>query len=434
MKTSKPFTSYKTVVDYLFEQLPMFQRQGPKAFKKDLNNIILLCDLIGNPQDNIKSIHIAGTNGKGSVAHFMGAVSSVTHKRVGLYTSPHLKDYRERIKINGTYITEQGVIDFVNIFRQAIEEIKPSFFEITVAMAFWWFDKEGVDIAIIETGLGGRLDSTNIIRPELSVITNIGHDHMMFLGSTLPLIAGEKAGIIKEAVPVVIGESHPETEDVFNKKASELSAPITFADQSLEVKYLGLKASGYFRYQVEIDDVVHDFECDLGGAYQSHNLCTAIASAQVLFGINFKNNVEKYLSTLQDVASKLKFFGRWQILKKQPLTIADGGHNREGLVAVIHQIESLKPNRIHAVLAFVMEKDPVETLSMWPQNTLFYLTKADIPRAMSLDKLEEAAQSVNVIHEVYKNPVAALEAASREALDDDLIFVGGSLYLIAEVI
>ncbi|MDX1684183.1 MAG: folylpolyglutamate synthase/dihydrofolate synthase family protein [Saprospiraceae bacterium] len=435
MRNKPVFQNYKEVEQYLYRQLPMFQRIGKKAFKKDLDNIIALCESLGNPHKDFRSIHIAGTNGKGSVAHILAALLESSFSKTGIYTSPHLKDYRERIKINGKNIPRQAVQHFISDNLSLIEKIKPSFFEISVALAFWWFREQEVDMAIIETGLGGRLDSTNVILPELSVITNIGYDHQTFLGPTLKHIAREKAGIIKPGVPVVIGSRHPETEAVFDKRAEELSAPIQYADEVCEVE---IKE----RYPLSVDyKIYHNNktltqEADLVGAYQVENIRTSVAACHVYSARNsgYKFDLEKDIKNIEHVCSRLNFKGRWQILAQDPLIIADGAHNLEGLTFVADQIELTPHDRLHLILGLVMEKDPIKTLQKFPHNAIFYLTKADVPRAMSLQRLEQAAKELGLNYKTYQKPSTALLKAKGRATSKDLIFIGGSLFLVAELV
>lgn len=436
MSTDKKLRTYPEVVSFLYEQLPMFQRVGPKAFKKDLTNIIDLCEGLGNPQDNFRSVHIAGTNGKGSVTHILAAMCSSQFEKVGIYTSPHLRDYRERIKINDEYITEEGVITFVRENLDLIRQVKPSFFEITVAMAFWWFDHMDVGIAVIETGLGGRLDSTNVITPLLSVITNIGNDHKNFLGDTPAEIAGEKAGIIKHGVPVIIGQRHPETAPVFLRKAEELEARLRFAEEIVEVTVMPSKKVDASLYRIRTEGLDAVQESDLNGAFQGENIRCAVAAYLELCTTYpfFHCKMDQDINKLRHLCSDLKFLGRWQILGKKPLVIADGGHNPEGLEQVLSQIEQIDHKNLYLVLGFVSEKDPLEMLSIWPKGARFHLTQAKIPRAMKLDVLKEASESLNLEAEFHPDASSALLKARELATPDDLIFVGGSLYIIAEIV
>jgi dihydrofolate synthase/folylpolyglutamate synthase len=434
--SKETFDSYSQVVEYLFRQLPMYQRVGPKAFKKNLDNIIALCDALDNPEKKFKSIHIAGTNGKGSVTHILAALCSNIHGKIGIYTSPHLRDYRERIKINDTYITESGVIEFVNDNRGLIEQIKPSFFEITVAMAFWWFAKEKVDIAIIETGLGGRLDSTNVVMPEVSVITNIGNDHKNFLGDTLDLIAGEKAGIIKQYRPVVIGQRHPETEPVFIKSAEKCESEITFAEDYFRVVKTDDSNLFQTEYRITGPGFTSVLSSDLNGIYQAENIQTALGAYWIYLKTKGEGRVDwdLHLLALSDIREKFKFSGRWQVLSPKPLTIMDGGHNPEGLDMIMRQLELMSYDQLHLVLGFVMEKDPFEMLSNWPKEARFYLCQADIPRAMPLDVLQSAADQLGLNATSYTSVQEALKTAQFSATKNDMVFVGGSLYIVAEVV
>jgi dihydrofolate synthase/folylpolyglutamate synthase len=426
--------TYGATLDYLFHQLPMFQRVGPKAFKKDLTNIIALCRALGDPQEQFTSIHIAGTNGKGSTTHMMGAILQAAGLRVGLYTSPHYRDFRERIKINGTFISEQEVIDFVDNHRALFEQIKPSFFEITVAMAFDYFAKQNVDIAVIETGLGGRLDSTNIITPILSVITNIGFDHMNFLGDTLPLIAGEKAGIIKPAVPVVIGQTHPETQPVFEQKAQEQKAPIIFADQYYRAQLTGTSIThSHYRVLRQGNIVFEDLAVNSMGSYQRFNLCTTLQSIAWLPD-PFQVSDSAIRSGLQNLQSLTTFLGRWQILQEKPLTITDSAHNKEGLEVAMAQLASVPKSALHVVLGMVHDKDRSELMALFPKEATYYFARPDIPRGLDAGQLQAEARAAGLDGQVYPSVRTALQAATQAARPDDCIYVGGSTFVVAEVV
>lgn len=391
----------------------MYQRVGSVAYKADLSNTIALANHLGNPEHDFKSIHVAGTNGKGSVSHMLASVLQEAGYKTGLYTSPHLKDFRERIKINGKMIPQKKVVTFVEKHKAFFETHALSFFEMTVGLAFDHFSREDVDVAVIETGMGGRLDSTNIIIPELSVITNIGMDHTAFLGDTFFAVAKEKAGIIKQKIPVVIGESHPETESVFREAASENNAPITFAE-ALNFK---------------------DYTSDLKGNYQIKNRKTVLAVLKVLRESNIfqfaKTDIEKGLAS---VISNTGLMGRWQVLNLQPKVICDTAHNKEGLTYVLNQIREEQFDRLHIVLGFVSDKDVDDVLKLFPKEAVYYFCKPDIPRGMDAVVLKEKANTVDLSGFAYSSVKEAYKMALKVALSDDLIFVGGSTFVVAEII
>lgn len=428
--------NYQETIQWLFSQLPMFQRVGNQAFKKDLGNIIALCEQLGQPQSQFKSIHIAGTNGKGSTAHILAAILQTAGYKVGLYTSPHYKDFRERIKINGSYISEQAVIEFVANNKTAFQEIRPSFFEMTVAMAFDYFHKEAVDIAIIETGLGGRLDSTNVLSPLLSIITNIGMDHEAMLGNTLPLIAGEKAGIIKPNTPVLIGETHPETAPVFIEKAAKEAAPILFVDEVVEAQ---LMERNHQTAQYNITSQAYDLDFqallfDLTGTYQIHNLKTALLATFFLSKENFLINPAHIRAACADVQNISKLLGRWQVLSESPLTICDSGHNGHGLQYTIQALEELNKEQVHFVFGTVNDKDLSKVFPLLPKEALYYFCKAAIPRGLDANTLREAAKEYGLKGGVYPSVGAAFEAAQARAGEHDCVFVGGSIFVVGEVV
>lgn len=428
--------NYQETIQYLFSQLPMFQRVGTKAFKKDLGNIVALCQHLNQPQKLFKSVHIAGTNGKGSTAHILAAILQTAGYKVGLYTSPHYRDFRERIKINGHYISEQAVVEFVANNKAYFETLKPSFFEMTVAMAFQYFAQEEVDIAIIETGLGGRLDSTNIIHPLLSIITNIGMDHEAMLGNTLALIAGEKAGIIKSNTPVLIGETHPETTPVFTQKAKQENAPITFVDQVVQATCIHQEHQKAL-YKVSSSLYPLNFEqlsLDLTGNYQQHNLKNALLAtcflAQQGFQIS-KDHIHKACANIQKIS---KILGRWQILSHAPLTICDAGHNEHGLKYVSQALQQLKVPQLHIVLGMVQDKDLNKVLPLLPKEATYYFCKANIPRGLNAQALQQAAQQHQLEGTTYASVKEAFEQAQQQAQAADCIFVGGSIFVVAEVL
>ncbi|HRN40497.1 MAG TPA: folylpolyglutamate synthase/dihydrofolate synthase family protein, partial [Vicingus sp.] len=381
--------NYQQTLDYLFSQLPMFQRVGASAYKADLNNTIELCKLLHHPEKNFKSIHIAGTNGKGSTSHMLASILQEAGYKVGLYTSPHLKDFRERIKINGVMISEQEVVDFVIKHQSEFEQINLSFFEWTVGLAFDYFSKKQVDIAVIETGLGGRLDSTNVITPLVSVITNIGEDHTQFLGETLAKIASEKAGIIKKNIPIVIGETQQEIKQIFIDKAIEMSAKIFFADKIITTNY----------------------ESDLKGIYQEKNKKTVLAAIQQLMNSGFSITEEIIKNGLLNVVKNTGLLGRWQILSENPLTICDTGHNEAGIKEVLKQISLTKHNHLHFVFGAVNDKEIDSILSMLPKNVTYYFCQAKIPRALDVNVLYTKAKEF----ELKGNPYDSVENAIKQA-------------------
>lgn len=413
----------------------MFQRIGPAAFKKDLTNILKLCELLDNPQQKFKAIHIAGTNGKGSVSHILAAVLQAAGYKVGLYTSPHYKDFRERIKIDGQLIGEQAVIDFVERYKQHFETIKPSFFEITVAMAFDHFAKNGVEIGVIETGLGGRLDSTNILSPLVAVITNVGYDHMEFLGNTLPDIAAEKAGIIKANTPVVIGETNYETAPVFLQFAENQKADIKFADQHFRVSLLDKSLKGMvldvYRHE---QPYLEQLQSDLNGGFQLKNIPTALCSINQLSSVGIKIENAAIRSGLGDVKRLTNFIGRWQVVSTQPMTIFDSGHNLEGMQEVVAELKQLSYKQLHFVMGAVKDKDPGTILSILPKEASYYFCKPDIPRGMDGKVLKEKANQYGLHGESFASVIEAFNTAKEQAKNDDLVFVGGSAFVVAEVL
>ncbi|RTL56730.1 MAG: bifunctional folylpolyglutamate synthase/dihydrofolate synthase [Sphingobacteriales bacterium] len=426
--------NYRETIAYLYEQLPMFSKQGESAYKKDLTNTLLLCEKLGNPQQHFKTIHIAGTNGKGSTSHMLAAILQTAGYKTGLYTSPHLKDFRERIKVNGNLCSEEFIVSFTEQMIPAIQSIQPSFFEITVAMAFDYFSKQQVDIAVIETGLGGRLDSTNIILPELSVITNIGWDHMNLLGNTLEAIASEKAGIIKKNIPVVIGEVIPETKPVFENSAKQNNAPIIFAQEQFSL----------FKYQQTLETLtvtvknnnsgLHEtYTLDLPGLYQTNNLITVLTSIQQLNknGWNFQESVvQKALAHTKKITG---LHGRWELLHQQPNVIADVAHNEAGIQQLLQQIAISQYRHLHLVFGMVKDKDADTVLKLLPKQASYYFTQAHIPRALAADILLEKASTFGLKGKTYSQVNEAVRAAIQQAGKNDLIVVCGSVFLIAEI-
>jgi dihydrofolate synthase / folylpolyglutamate synthase len=411
----------------------MFSNSGVKAYKADLKNTLWLCDFLGNPQHKIKTIHVAGTNGKGSVSHMLAAVFQENDYKTGLYTSPHLKDFRERIKLNGKMIEESFVIDFVEKTKEISEEIKPSFFELTFAMALDYFAQEKVQVAVIETGLGGRLDSTNVIMPLLSVITNISYDHTDILGDTLTKIAYEKAGIIKQNIPVVIGETVDETKIVFEKKATESNSKIYFAREKFEilstkydVKYLELEILN--KESLEIDN----YTLDLNGIYQEKNILTVLTSIEILKN-NFLLKEGKIKSGLSKVKKLTGLFGRWEVIRQNPTVALDVAHNEDGIKQLLTQINKSEFKNLHLVFGMVKDKDLQKVLAQFPKNAKYYFTKAHNLRALEQEELKEKAKEYELIGDSYPDVNKALKAALQDSSIDDLIVICGSVFVIAEV-
>ncbi len=442
--------TYQQTIDYLYAQLPMYSRIGAAAYKEDLHNTIALCNAIDNPQTKFKSIHIAGTNGKGSTSHMLAAMLQQAGYKTGLYTSPHLKDFRERIKINGEMISQQFVVDFVERTKNISEQIQPSFFELTVAMAFDYFEKENIDIAVIETGLGGRLDSTNIISPILSIITNIGYDHVDILGDTLEKIAWEKAGIIKPNIPIVIGEYLSETKNVFIQKAQDCNAPIHFAQDEYAVSNVN--------YSMQIlscdvtnteHNITETFELDLNGLYQTKNIRTVLCAEGILMQLGFPiKNVDKK-AALKDVKKLTGLYGRWDVISSNPTIILDVAHNEDGVKQLLHQLsvvsaESLDvsgessvvsslSSALHFVMGMVKDKDISKVLSILPKNANYYFSNAHIERAIPHQDLLEKAKAYELNGESFDDVNQAIKAAKLNAAADDIIIVCGSVFLVAEV-
>ncbi|MBL0129967.1 MAG: bifunctional folylpolyglutamate synthase/dihydrofolate synthase [Chitinophagaceae bacterium] len=426
--------TYQQTIDYLFSRLPMFSRIGAAAYKADLLNTIRLCKALDNPQHNFKSIHIAGTNGKGSVSHMLAAILQTAGYKTGLYTSPHLKDFRERIKINGEMIPEDFVISFTKKIMPLIEEIEPSFFEITVAMAFDYFADQKIDIAVIETGLGGRLDSTNIITPELSIITNIGLDHMNLLGDSLEKIALEKAGIIKEGVPVIIGEVLPETEVVFKPVALERNAALTIASHTRQVRDWHWEKHELI---VEVADEHHPdhkiYHLDLPGIYQTKNLLTVLECCSKLQEQGWVMDEKIIQQGLKKTKKLTGLHGRWEIIHTSPKVILDVAHNADGIRQLVLQSEVTEHNQLHIVLGMVKDKEIETVLALLPSNARYYFTKAQIPRALPETELKEKAALLNLKGDSFPEVNRALHNAMQQAHPDDLIIVCGSIFLVGEV-
>lgn len=428
--------NYQETIQWLFNQLPMYQRQGKAAYKADLENTLNLDKYFNHPHKNYRSIHVAGTNGKGSVSHMLASILQEAGYKVGLYTSPHLKDFKERIRINGHMIPEDFVVEFVQQHKGIFEEIKPSFFEMTVAMAFEYFAQEKIDVAVVEVGMGGRLDSTNIIHPDLSIITNIGLDHTVFLGDSLEKIAAEKAGIIKDNVPVIIGETQKETKQVFLDKAIEKQTAISFADQYYDVDYALLSAENKQVFNVKHDNkvVYGNLKLDLLGSYQQNNMVTVLKAVDVLNMNNYNLDLSCIYNGLFDVAKNTGLKGRWQILDHNPLTVCDTAHNLEGLKYVVEQIKQTAYKKLHMVFGVVDDKNIEHILKILPQNAEYYFTKASIPRALDEKILYQKANQEGLKGHYYDQVAPALKKAKKNAKSNDLIFIGGSTFVVAEVV
>lgn len=428
--------NYKETLDYMYSQLPMFHRIGKAAYKANLDNAMALDEICGHPHRNYRTIHIAGTNGKGSVSHMLASVLHEAGYKTGLFTSPHLLDFRERIRVNGEMIPEEAVTDFIQQYKNQFEALKPSFFEMTSAMAYHYFNQEKVDVAVIETGLGGRLDSTNIITPELSVITNISYDHTELLGDTLEKIATEKAGIIKSGVPVVVGETHPETRPVFESVAAQYSSPLMFADAIFSAVSLGSSETSFQEIMIKTAGSLNGivYELDLHGLYQQKNICTLLAAVSALINKGF-HIVQKDISNgLKYASVNTGLQGRWQVLSHNPRIICDTGHNRDGISWVVDQIRQLKYGKLHFIFGMVADKDISHVLPLLPGEAVYYFTKASIPRALDEKKLQKMARSEGLKGKTFPSVDLALAEAKKKARPNDLIFIGGSTFVVADAL
>ncbi len=426
---------YKETLEYLYSRLPMFTRVGAQAYKKDLTNTLLLLHKAGNPHLDFQSVHIAGTNGKGSVSNNLASVLQTASYRTGLYTSPHLLDFRERIRIDGAMIPEVEVIAYVNQYRDIIEEIEPSFFEVTVAMAFWYFSKMNVDIAVVETGLGGRLDSTNVINPVLSIITNISFDHQNLLGNTLQEIATEKAGIIKRSTPVIIGEKSEATDRIFLHTATELKSPISFAEEAIVIKKSeicnGLLHALFVRNQWEGG---LDIMSPLTGNYQLKNLRTVLESLEELRSIGFQITDHHIQSGLLHVRENTGFRGRWEQIQSEPLVICDVAHNEAGLKSVFAQIASMKYTTLHIIFGMVRDKDADIVLSLLSKEATYYFTQVDMPRALPYSELATLGLEKSLMGDSYPSVALAIKSALEKSIPEDFIFITGSIFIVADAL
>jgi dihydrofolate synthase/folylpolyglutamate synthase len=428
--------NYQETIDYLLSYLPMFQRIGAAAYKADIYNTVELMKALGNPEKKFKSIHVAGTNGKGSSSHLIASILREKGLKVGLHTSPHLKDFRERIKIDNQMCEEDFVVKFVEDNKELIERIKPSFFETAVAMAFTYFAQENVDVAIIEVGMGGRLDSTNIINPLACLITNISFDHTQFLGNSLEAIAQEKAGIIKQNTPVVISQTQKETQNVFSAKADEKNSPICFADSYLSCENVN-HSQGLLKMDIYKNGVerIKNLQSSLSGYYQQKNILGVVALIDTLNQYhNFNISDEEIKQGIENLSSNFPIAGRWQTLCNKPLTICDTGHNEDGLKYVIEQIKNTPHEKLRFVLAMVNDKDVNKVLSMLDKDAEYYLSQAKIPRALPVDELAEKAMQAGLSFTKYDTISQALAQAQEDAKENDLVFVGGSTFTVAEVV
>lgn len=427
--------NYQETLTYLFEKLPMYQRIGAAAYKADLHNTAALCNLLGNPEKKLKTIHIGGTNGKGSTSHLIASILQESGYKTGLYTSPHYKDFRERIRINGEMIGEDFVVDFIGKWKDDFETIGLSFFEMTVGMAFDYFVKEKVDYAVIEVGLGGRLDSTNVITPLVSVITNIGMDHRQFLGNSLPEIAIEKAGIIKPDIPVVIGERHPETDIIFIETSRKNYSSLVFASQRWKIKPVNPSENNSL-----LDIYCHDrlrfsnLEFPLKGTFQHKNLCTVLETIDILISQHLRITSQTTENGIKQVVQNTKLMGRWQIIGKNPLVICDSGHNEPAVKEIVANLSEIKYKNLRMVFGMVNDKDHTSVLNLLPKKAIYYFCKANIPRGLPADVLAEKALESGIKGKVFDSVENAWRTAISESNDDDLVFVGGSIFVVAEIL
>ena len=453
--------TYSETLDYLFNSLPMYHRIGQAAYKADITNTVSLMHHLVNPERRFRSIHVAGTNGKGSVSHMLASILMQAGYKVGLYTSPHLVDFRERIRINGAMIPQEEVTRFVELHKDYMQSLQLSFFEMTVGLAFDYFAAQQVDVAVVEVGMGGRLDSTNVIMPDLSIITNIGFDHTQFLGNTLPLIAGEKAGIIKPGVPVVIGESHPETRPVFEKKAAEMGAPIYFADdryriiaqpeppslQSSDLRFT-VEKMGIENGELRIEnypsaaalnvtgDTPAQFTCPLSGSYQLKNLATLFQALELLPTVGYTISPDNIRNGIARVVQDTGLHGRWEKMDEHPLTICETAHNADGVRAMLQKLGEIPYHHLHLIYGCVNDKDFRSILQMLPHDqTTYYYTQPSVPRALPVAQLAEAAASCGMAGEAFSQVADAIRAARANADPrHDLVLVTGSIFLVADAV
>lgn len=429
---------YSETLEFLFSRLPMFQRIGPAAYKDNLDNTVILDNYYGNPHRKFKTIHVAGTNGKGSVSHMLAAILQASGYKTGLYTSPHLKDFRERIRINGEMMPTDEVVNWVEKYRinNEVWSLEPSFFELTVVMAFDYFAREEVDVAVVEVGLGGRLDSTNIITPELSIITNIGLDHTALLGDSLDKIAMEKAGIIKAGIPAVVGTSQMETKNIFQEVAAVKLAPLFFADQEYTVVYgmADLEGNQLLSVNKNGSRIYDQLKLDLKGMYQQLNLPAVLKTIELLRDMGWEIAEEDLLRGLANARKMTGLMGRWQVLGYNPLLICDTAHNAEGMKEVVQQMRQTPFEKLHIVLGLVKDKNPENLLALLPSDAEYYFSRADIPRAMEEKDLARIAAEFGLTGSTFSSVSKAFDAACSQAGKNDMVFVGGSTFVVAEIL
>lgn len=428
--------SYQETINYMFNSLPMYHRIGKAAYKADITNTVQLMEHLGNPHQAFRSIHVAGTNGKGSVSHFLASILHKAGLKVGLYTSPHLVDFRERIRIDGQMIPQDDVVQFIQDHRSFLDQHQLSFFEMTVGLAFDHFRRQQVDVAIIEVGMGGRLDSTNVIRPQLSVITNISFDHTQFLGDTLDKIAAEKAGIIKQGVPVVIGETHPLTAPVFTSIAHQQDAHIVFADQHYVIRPSDPDAVAGFHFDVLRDGQLlrQQLFSPMGGWYQLHNLATLMQVVELLPKVGFPVGEQHIADGIRDVVTDTALHGRWEVLAQQPLTICETAHNEAGITSMLGKLASMHYSHLRIVYGCVNDKDYTSILRMMPHQATYYVTRPNVPRGLDADTLLQAVHAEGITAHSYPTCQEAIQAARRDAAPTDLVLVTGSIFLVADAV
>jgi dihydrofolate synthase/folylpolyglutamate synthase len=426
--------NYDECIDFLYTKLPMFSRIGPAALKNNLNNTLEICNFLNNPQTKFKTIHVAGTNGKGSVSHMIASIFQSAGFKTGLYTSPHLIDFRERIRINGEMIGKEAVISFTKKITQIINNIEPSFFEVTVGMAFDYFSSENVDIAVIETGLGGRLDSTNVIYPEISIITNIGLDHTHILGNTIEQIAGEKAGIIKHDRPIVIGKATPTTRKIFSDKASETKSEIYFAEDlyQSEAKFISPEIIS-IQLINNLNKDIKNFEADLPGIYQKENIAIVLTAVEILKQGGWNLNEDAIKEGIRFTKKNTGLLGRWDLISSKPLIIADVAHNIDGINKLLDQIKMSTFESLHLILGLSADKDIDGLLKLLPDSATYYFTQANIPRALNAATLKELANNQNLNGDTYTNVNDAITIALSNATPNDLIIICGSIFVVGEI-
>lgn len=423
--------NYQETIDYLFNVTPLFQNIGRDAYKEGLDNTIILDNHFNNPHKKFRTIHIAGTNGKGSCSHTIAAILQSAGYKTGLYTSPHLIDFSERIKVNGEPIEKEFVIDFVKQNKDFFEPLHPSFFELTTAMAFLYFAEKKVDVAVIEVGLGGRLDCTNIITPDLSIITNISFDHTQFLGNTLKDIAKEKAGIIKEKKPVIIGEYTPETKTVFEDKAKSTNSDIIFAEDNKLINGYKQTENGLLLYK---SDKIKDLYGELNGLYQVKNTNTILNAVYKLIGLGYNIDETNIKNGFRNVCHLTGLMGRWQKLEENPTIICDTGHNIGGMKYIVEQLSRMKYDKLHIIIGMVNDKDISGVISLLPKNAKYYFTQASVKRALPAEQVKKIANNHGLKGEAYSSVEKALTIAKNNAKENDLIFIGGSTFIVADLI